>query len=121
MGNLSMVRSLLSRLRHVGIHKVWKTVLEGALIESRAGNVETARRVLKYLMFHVPWYGPLYLEAYRLERDQQRVNEALLIVERGLRSIPRYGPLWFGALRLCEEIDASKQCHALSTTLAMID
>lgn len=121
MGNLGMARALLARLKHVGIHKVWKTVLEGALVEARAGNVATARRVLKYLMHHVPWYGPLYLEAYRLERDQHHVQQALQVVERGLRAIPRYGPLWFGALRLCEEIDAGNQAFHLPATLAMIE
>lgn len=120
MGDLDMARALLARLKNVGIHKVWKTILEGALIEARAGNIPTARRVLKYLMHHVPWYGPLYLEAYRLERDQRRITEALQVVERGLRAIPRYGPLWFGAMRLCEEIDCANGDYHLPTTTDMI-
>lgn len=121
MGNLTRARELLARLKHVGIEKVWRTVLEGALLEARAGNEQMARRVLKYLMHHVPWYGPLYLEAYRLERDQGRVNAALAVVERGLASIPRYGPLWFGAFRLCEEIDLSEGDHVLSKSMEMVD
>ena len=121
MGNLDTARALLSRLKRVGIEKVWKTVLEGALLEARAGNVATARRVLKYLMHHVPWYGPLYLEAYRLERDQRNLDEALSVVKRGLSSIPRYGPLWFGAFRLCEEMDIANQQFLLPTAMTMID
>ena len=121
MGNLGTARALLARLKHVGIDKVWKTVLEGALMEARAGNVATARRVLKYLMHHVPWYGPLYLEAYRLERDQQRLDDALRVVELGLNAIPRYGPLWFGAFRLCEEMDLSGGKFALPTAINMIE
>lgn len=120
-GNLDTARVLLARLKHVGIHKVWKTVLEGALIEARAGNVTTSRRVLKYLMHHVPWYGPLYLEAYRLERDQGQVQEALKVVEKGLLAIPRYGPLWFGALRLCEEIDYANNAFDLPTACDMVE
>lgn len=121
MGNLSRARELLARLKHVGIEKVWRTVLEGALLEARAGNVVMARRVLKYLMHHVPWYGPLYLEAYRLERDLGRTSEALQVVERGLAAIPRYGPLWFGAFRLCEEIDIMSKEYSLPRTMSMID
>ena len=56
-------------------------------------------------MHHVPWYGPLYLEAYKLERDQGHPDDALQVVQRGLEALPRYGPLWFGAFRLYEEMD----------------
>jgi la-related protein 1 len=120
MGNLDMARQLLARLKHVGIEKVWRSVLEGALLEARAGNTLMARRVLKYLMHHVPWYGPLYLEAYRLERDQGRLHEALAIVEKGLTAIPRYGPLWFGAFRLCEALDISEKNYHLPRTTAVL-
>lgn len=120
MGNLDMARQLLARLKHVGIEKVWRSVLEGALLEARAGNTLMARRVLKYLMHHVPWYGPLYLEAYRVERDQGRLKEALAIVEKGLQSIPRYGPLWFGAFRLCEALDMSEKAYHLPRTTALL-
>ena len=71
MNNLARARELLARLKHAGIEKVWRTVLEGALLEGRAGNHVMARRVLKYLMHHVPWYGLLYLEAYRAYRLQR--------------------------------------------------
>jgi tetratricopeptide (TPR) repeat protein len=121
MGNVNGARELLARLKHVGIDKVWRTVLEGALLESRAGNAFMARRVLKYLMHHVPWYGPLYLEAYKLERDLGRPTDALQIVKRGLNEIPRYGPLWFGAFRLCEEIDLSKLDFYLPEAFVMIN
>ncbi|KAI2512860.1 hypothetical protein MHU86_1406 [Fragilaria crotonensis] len=121
MNNLSRARELLARLKHVGIEKVWRTVLEGALLEGRAGNHAMARRVLKYLMHHVPWYGPLYLEAYRLERDLGRPDEALSIVERGLKAIPRYGPLWFGAFRLCDALDFNAKAYHLPRTMLMFE
>jgi tetratricopeptide (TPR) repeat protein len=121
IGSLDNARGLLAKLKHVGIEKVWRTVLEGALLEARAGNISTSRRVLKYLMHHVPWYGPLYLEAYRLEKDQGNTLDALHIVERGLQAIPRYGPLWFGAFRLCEELDLSQNLYHLPSTMNMIE
>ncbi|KAI2495033.1 hypothetical protein MHU86_19508 [Fragilaria crotonensis] len=43
-------------------------------------------------MHHVPWYGPLYLEAYRLERDLGRPDEAQYRRE-GLKAIPRVSSL----------------------------
>lgn len=119
-GDLSEARQLLAPLKHSGIDKVWRTVLEGAMMEARAGNGIIARRVLKYLMHWVPWYGPLYLEAFRLERDSDRPTEALTIVERGLKEIPRYGPLWFGAFRLCEGLDLSRNDLDLPQTMQMI-
>ena len=121
MGNLARARELLSRLKHLGIENVWRTVLEGALVEARAGNHVMARRVLKYLMHHVSWYGPLYLEAYKLEKNLGRFHEALEVVERGLNAVPRYGPLWFGAFRLCEELDQSSQQYFLPQAMTMID
>eukprot|EP00522_Entomoneis_paludosa_P018131 CAMPEP_0172446234 /NCGR_PEP_ID=MMETSP1065-20121228/5875_1 /TAXON_ID=265537 /ORGANISM="Amphiprora paludosa, Strain CCMP125" /LENGTH=1464 /DNA_ID=CAMNT_0013197299 /DNA_START=166 /DNA_END=4560 /DNA_ORIENTATION=+ len=121
MGNLSSARGILARLKHVGIDKVWRTVLEGALLEARAGNHDMARRVLKYLMHHVPWYGPLYLEAYKLERDQGHPMDAMHIVERGLTTLPRYGPLWFGAFRLYEEMDVTERQFHLPRTMHMIE
>jgi len=120
--NLAGARTLLARLKHApGIEKVWRTVLEGALFEARAGNSIVARRLLKYLMHHVPWYGPLYLEAYKLERDSDQPAEALAIVERGLAEIPRYGPLWFGAFRLCEGLDLDEGSYDLPRTMKMIE
>lgn len=104
-GNLSRARYLLAPLKHFSIEKVWKTVLEGALMEARAGNEIEARQILKYLMKWVSWYGPLYLEAFRLERDYGHVENALKVVDDGLKEIPRYGPLWFGAFRICEGMD----------------
>jgi len=120
-GDLQRARELLAPLKHNSIDKVWRTVLEGALMEARAGREVVARRVLKYLMKWVSWYGPLYLEAFRLERDCDRPIQALEVVERGLKEIPRYGPLWFGAFRICEGLDIANQDLHLPRTLGMID
>jgi len=103
--HLDSARELLSRLKRAGIEKVWRTVLEGALLEARAGNTAVARKIFRYLMQQVPWYGPIYYEAFRLEEKNEHFTSALQIIERGLAEIPRYGPLWFGAFRLCERID----------------
>ncbi|CAM9782037.1 unnamed protein product, partial [Hapterophycus canaliculatus] len=113
-GNLDGARELLSRLKHVGIENVWRTVLEGALLEARSGNTDVARKVLKYLMTHVPWYGPIYYEAFRLEEKAEHFESALAIVQRGLQEIPRYGPLWFGAFRLSEKLDMRDAKKALA-------
>ncbi|GMH87082.1 hypothetical protein TL16_g10744 [Triparma laevis f. inornata] len=100
MGRPDLARSHLAGLKRSDISKVWRTVLEGALMESRAGNYMVSRKVFQYLMSHVPWYGPIYYEAFRLEERMGYVNEAKKIVRRGLREIPRYGPLWSGAMRM---------------------
>jgi la-related protein 1 len=101
--NVGQARGLLARLRNMSLEKSWKIMLEGALLESRMGNVETARRVFKYLMQHVSRHGPIYYEAYRLEEKCEEWEKALEIVERGLEANPRYGPLWFAAFHLYEK------------------
>ena len=56
-GRIQQARELLSRLQSVDMppEKAWRTVLEGAQMEARAGNQKIARKVFKYLMKHVPW------------------------------------------------------------------
>jgi hypothetical protein len=76
-----------------------------ALLEARAGNIDIATQVFNYLMKSVPWYGPIYCEAYRIEEHYGRYQAALNIIERGLVENPRYGPLWFGAFRLYEKLE----------------
>ena len=46
-------------------------------------------------MEHVSWYGPVYLEASRMEEKRNELGRAIEIVQRGLTEMPKYGPLWF--------------------------
>ena len=96
-------------------------MLEGALLESRAGNYGTAREFLKYLTHHVPWYGPLYLAHTKLERDHGLNEEAFGIVEKGLRELPRYGPLYFQAFKLLEKSDLARGDYDLPRTMEMVE
>jgi len=120
-GDLSRARKLLEPTASMDIEKVWRTLLEGALMEARGGNIDIARNELKKLMKTVSWYGPLYLEAFRLERDCDLPERALHIVDDGLNEIPRYGPLWFGAFRICEGIDIQNGDLHLPRTFNYID
>mmetsp|Transcript_11868 Transcript_11868/g.13801 ORF Transcript_11868/g.13801 Transcript_11868/m.13801 type:complete len:1213 (-) Transcript_11868:1358-4996(-) len=117
MGNLGAARALLGRLRNVNVEKAWKTILEGALLEARAGNVLVARKVFKYLMRNVPWYGPIYYEAAKFEEKNEEFQRAIAIVEEGLTEIPRYGPLWFNAFRLHENIERIRADRNNASTL----
>lgn len=120
MGNLDGARMLLSRLKYLSIDKSWKTMLEGALLEARAGRYSLAREVLKFLTHHVPWYGPLYLAHTKLERDYGSSAEAFSIVEKGLKELPRYGPLYFQAFRLLEKEDLAHRSYDLPCTMDMV-
>lgn len=104
IGNLPGARSLMSRLKAESVERTWKTVLEGGLLEARAGNLHVAREVFKYLIRHVPWYGPIFNEAFRLEERHEHHRRASVLVEKGLEENPRYGPLWFSALRVQERL-----------------
>jgi len=108
-------RSLLARLKHVRLEKSWKTILEGALFEARAGKLSIARKVFKYLIKNIPRHGPIYHEAYKLEEKCEQFYRAMEIVEKGLVANPRYGPLWFGAFRLYERMAMQEQLVAQQT------
>lgn len=99
------IRGVLSALKYEALEKSWKSILEGSLFEARIGNFKTTRDNLKFLMRYVPWYGPLYLEAYRLEEREERDEDALKIIAKGLVELPRYGPLWFGMIHIKERRD----------------
>jgi len=116
LGNLDNARALLSRLRTQNVEKAWRTILEGALLEARAGNIVVARKVFKYLMENVPWYGPIYFEATRFEEKNEEFERAIAIVEKGLKEIPRYGPLWFNAFRLHEKTEMEQAMRNVATS-----
>lgn len=105
LNNLTGAREMLGILKEEAIDSTWRTVLEGSLLESRAGNIEMARKLLTALMNKVPWYGPIYHEAFRLEEKAEYFDRALAVVQKGLNELPRYGPLWFGLIRIMERKD----------------
>eukprot|EP00818_Percolomonas_sp_WS_P008820 CAMPEP_0117447590 /NCGR_PEP_ID=MMETSP0759-20121206/6956_1 /TAXON_ID=63605 /ORGANISM="Percolomonas cosmopolitus, Strain WS" /LENGTH=1112 /DNA_ID=CAMNT_0005239935 /DNA_START=429 /DNA_END=3768 /DNA_ORIENTATION=+ len=102
INKIHCAREILGRLRFMSIEKNWKIFLEGALFESRDGNVKLARDVFKLLMHKVRRHGPIYYEAYKLEEKCEEYVRAIHIVEKGLEENPRYGPLWFSYLHLLE-------------------
>jgi hypothetical protein len=100
---------MLSVLKYESIDRVWKAVFEGALLEARAGRIIVARKFLQYLIQHVPWYGPIYYEAFKLEDRDEKDGAALAVIRQGLKELPRYGPLWFGLLRIVERRDGQSE------------
>lgn len=123
LGHMKNVRQLISTFSRIPIERCWRIVLEGALIEGRAGNLESARRVFSYLLRTVKWYGPIYYEVALFEERLERCEIALKIVLQGLNEIPRYGPLWFLKFRLCEKLGNGglmTSRHAIDSALAAI-
>ena len=104
MDMIKEARTLLGKLKGVSVDKTWRTLMEGALMEARQGNVLIARNVFRYLIQTVPWYGPIYLEACKFEEKCEELVNAMNFVEKGLQENPRYGPLWFCAIRLHEKL-----------------
>lgn len=115
LNNLSGAREMLGKLQEEAIDATWKTVLEGSLLESRAGNTDMARKLLAALMNKVSWYGPIYHEAFRLEEKAEYFERALAVVQKGLHELPRYGPLWFGLLRIMERKDMLEEANDWTT------
>lgn len=115
LGNIAGAHALLARLKDQPLEKTWRTVLEGAQLEARLGNIEVARSVFRFLMRNVSWCGPIFQEACRFEERCEDFERALHVAEEGLRENPKYGPLWFSALRLYERIAPDKLRAALQT------
>ena len=115
LNNLTGAREMLGILREEAIDTTWRTVLEGSLLELRAGNIEMARKLLTALMNKVPWYGPIYHEAFRLEEKAEYFDRALIVVQKGLNELPRYGPLWFGLIRIMERKDIIDEANNWTT------
>ena len=119
MGELPKARALLGKLARVPISQSWRTLLEGALLEARASQTATARRIFKFLLQQAPWYGPVWHEACRFEQRCNHLREALRVAEQGLGQLPRYGPLWFCALRLYESTTPAPDL--VRATRALVD
>lgn len=113
--NVAGARALLALLKDQPLEKTWRVVLEGALLEARCGNATVARKAFQYLIRNVPWYGPIYQEAFRFEERYEEYARAIRIVEQGLKENPKYGPLWFSAIRIYEKVAPAK----LAPTLAL--
>jgi tetratricopeptide (TPR) repeat protein len=105
----NLARQMLSGLLHESVDRVWRSILEGALFEVRSGEFAAARKIFKFLMQHVSWYGPIYFEAFRLDEKESDYENALKIIRKGLSELPRYGPLWFGLLRIMERYDVQAE------------
>jgi len=78
-------------------------LLEGALLESRVGNIQSARKVFRFLNEKLT-HGPIFYEAYKAEVNYEEYENALIIVEKGLNLLPKYGPLWFASFYLLEKL-----------------
>lgn len=57
----------------------------------------------------VPWYGPIYYEAYRLEERLGQREQAYEIIQKGLAELPRYGPLWLALIHVMEQKDIARE------------
>lgn len=107
IGDVLCARRSLSQVCAHDLDSVWKIVFEGALMESRKGKVSLARAMLRCLMNRMPWYGPVFCEAFKLEERMCNHTEARKVVDKALKKVPRYGPLWFASFRLYERFCTS--------------
>ncbi len=100
MNQIDAARAVLSRAAEMRLEKSWRILIEGALMEARVGSEHTARRVFKYLIENVHWYGPVYAEAARFEENRENFERAEIVANQGITACPRYGPLWLTTVRL---------------------
>ena len=108
-GNVAAARHLLAR---ACFDTNWRPLLEGALMEARAGNDAVARGALRFLADGPAASGPIIHEACGFEERRGRLAAALALARRGLKSVSRFGPLWFATVRMLEALEsASEECE----------
>ena len=56
MGDLDQARQLLARLKYLSIDKSWRTMLEGGLLEARAGRYSMVRYYCHLCVWHVTFH-----------------------------------------------------------------
>jgi len=66
VGDLNTARQLLSQLRASRPDRVWRLMLEGAMMEGRAGNDAVARRVFKVWMMFRCLFLVLLARCYKM-------------------------------------------------------
>jgi hypothetical protein len=100
MGKLDKARALLGKLAPVPISQCWRTVLEGALLEARASQTATARRIFMFLLQvgAMVWPRMARGRCVRAPTCMRRSASPKL----GLNQLTRYGPFWYSVLRLYE-------------------
>ncbi|KAH3742652.1 pre-mRNA splicing factor [Pelomyxa schiedti] len=107
LDNLNHGRSLISKISSTieqdSISKWWRTILEGAMLEAKAGFHNIAVMVFNYLMEHNPT-GPAIQAYYLYEEKRGCYSNAKKIAEQGVNITPKYGPLWFSLLRIKERL-----------------
>ena len=63
IGRISDSRRILATLQNYPLEKTWKLYLEGALLEAKAGQVKSAKRVFKALIQNVLFSMPTNIAA----------------------------------------------------------
>jgi len=101
--NRNAARALLSKIQDVSLEKTWKVILEGALMEARAGNIQTSRRIFQHLSKNSPNHGPIHFEFAKFEENLGKEDQAIEIIEKGIAVLPKYGPLWFTLFQFLEK------------------
>lgn len=103
-GKISSARAALSRLRNLSLDECWKAILEGAMMEARAGNTRYARLIFKFLMRRLPRCGPVFQEYCLFEARIGNFKKAFTIARRGITMNSGYWPLWQTMFQLAEKL-----------------
>ena len=67
IGDIKLIRKILSRLRHCKIEKYWKIYVEGALLEIKFGNLNSAHLILLFINKQLPNNGQISYELAKFQ------------------------------------------------------
>lgn len=96
----SLLGGILKSSDALTIHNDWKLILEGALVEWKAGKKHLALRILDYVQKSLPTRTQPYVQSIELCKKQEDFVEAYKTIQSGLHSVPNAGILWFEALHV---------------------
>lgn len=95
---------ILSAGPHQAEVRDWRIVLEGAMLEWRAGRPQLAHSILAFLQSSVPNRTQPYMYAADLFKREGKFMDAYKAIMSGLACLPNAGMLWFEALELQQQL-----------------
>lgn len=101
-------------------NKEWKIILEGAMLEWKAGNKELAISIIEYLQNILPSRTQTYVNGLEFYKKNNEFISAYQTILKGLEHVPNAGVLWFEALGIQQLLLKSNQLTSTTHSIDMM-
>jgi la-related protein 1 len=123
--DVKSIRQILNEMADLPVEKIWKPLIDAAMLESKCANVSVCRKIFKLLCSKLKQYGPIFLEYSKFEEKCGNIDKAFDVCEEGINNNAYYAPLWIQLIKLCGKSrksgkygDHSQLLHEALTSLS---